>query len=88
LTQNFPNPFNPETIIPFAVPISGEMSVVIYNILGQEVVTLASGMREAGFYRLVWNGRDHLGRSVASGIYFVRLAAGEFIGVRKMLLLK
>ena len=88
LTQNFPNPFNPETIVPFAVPVSGEVSVVIYNVLGQEVITLASGVRDAGFYRLAWNGQDHLGRSVASGIYFVRLVAGDFTGVRKMLLLK
>jgi hypothetical protein len=88
LTQNFPNPFNPETIVPFAVPVSGEVSVVIYNVLGQEVMTMASGIRDAGFYRLTWNGQDHLGRSVASGIYFVRLVAGEFTGVRKMLLLK
>jgi len=88
LTQNFPNPFNPETTVPFAVPVSGEVSVVIYNVLGQEVMTLASGMRDAGFYRLSWNGQDHLGRSVASGIYFVRMVAGEFTGVRKMLLLK
>ena len=88
LAQNFPNPFNPETIVPFALPVSGETSVVIYNILGQEVVTLASGMHNAGFYRLVWDGKDHLGHSSASGVYFVRVVTGEFTGVRKMLLLK
>ena len=88
LSQNYPNPFNPETILPFALPVAGEVHMAIYSVLGQEVVTLMNGHRPAGFYRLVWDGKDHLGRSTASGIYFVRLVAGEFASVRKMLLLK
>ena len=58
------------------------------NILGQEIAVLASGYKEAGFHRISWNGQDALGRPTSSGIYFVRMVAGDFRAVRKMLLLK
>ncbi len=88
LNQNYPNPFNPETIVPFALPQAGEVRVAVYNILGQEVTLLIQGHREAGFHRVVWNGKDLFGRSLASGVYFVQMTADGFSGVRKMLLLK
>jgi hypothetical protein len=88
LGQNYPNPFNPETQIGYQLPEAGDVSVVIYNLLGQEVRALVQERQEAGFYRVVWDGRDARGRSVSSGVYLARMASGRFSGVKKMLLLK
>lgn len=88
LNQNHPNPFNPDTVVPFSLPKSGEIHLAIYNTLGQEIRLLASGMREAGFHRVVWDGKNQNGQTLASGIYFVRLQAGSFSSVRKMMLIK
>ncbi|MDA0709303.1 MAG: cohesin domain-containing protein, partial [bacterium] len=88
LNQNHPNPFNPDTIVPFSLPQSGEIHLAIYNALGQEIRLLASGVREAGFHRIAWDGKDQSGRLLASGIYFARLKAGSYHSVRKMLLIK
>ena len=88
LGQNFPNPFNPETLIAYQIPQAGDVSLVVYNMLGQQVHELVSGSHEAGFYRVNWDGKDALGRSVASGIYFARMQSGSFSNVKKMLLLK
>ena len=88
LGQNYPNPFNPDTAVPFAIPEGGEVRVAVYNLLGQEVVVLVRGYREAGYYRAVWDGRDARGRVVSSGIYLVQMVSGRFSDVRKMLLVK
>lgn len=88
LSQNFPNPFNPETVVPFAVPDAGDVKLSIYNILGQEVRTLVNDNLVAGFHRVVWDGKDLQGRAMASGVYFVRMSSENFVDVRKMLLLK
>ncbi|MDA0746491.1 MAG: Ig-like domain-containing protein [bacterium] len=88
LNQNYPNPFNPETVVPFALPEARNVSMVIYNVLGQQVRVLARGHREAGYHRISWDGRDAQGRTLSSGIYFVRMAAKDFVDVRKMLLIK
>ncbi len=87
LLQNYPNPFNPETEIRFMLRDSGLVSLVIYDLTGKEVVTLFNGRRLAGEHRLTWNGRDHLGQPVASGVYFYRLQVNEFQAVRKMIYL-
>lgn len=86
--QNFPNPFNPETTIAYALPQASDVRLVIYSALGQEVRTLIHGVRPAGFHRIVWDSRDNMGRQVSSGIYLYRLVAGEFLDTRKMLILK
>ena len=88
LGRNYPNPFNPQTAIPFAVPKPGEVRVAVYNALGQQITVLAEGQREAGYHRLVWDGRDSLGREAASGIYFVSMSAEGFSAVQRMMLLK
>jgi flagellar hook assembly protein FlgD len=89
LSQNYPNPFNPETTIRFDLPIPSKVTLRIYNILGQEVVTLLNGEnRPAGFYTARWNGRNGSGNQVASGVYFYRLEAGPFVMVKKMMLLR
>lgn len=88
LSQNAPNPFNPETIISYSLPQSEQVKLVIYNVLGQEIRTLVSAFQPAGRYRVVWNSRDDFGRSVSSGVYFYQITAGEFLDTRKMLILK
>lgn len=88
LAQNRPNPFNPSTEISFSLPKPAEVTLVIYNLLGENVVTLAEGLRAAGTHAVMWDGRDKNGGAVASGVYFYRLDAGEFSATRKMLLLK
>ena len=88
LSQNFPNPFNSETVIRFALPESGEMELAVYNLVGQRVVRLAEGAREAGAYTVRWDGRDARGSELASGVYLYRLWVGEKVETRKLLLLQ
>ena len=83
LSEAYPNPFNPTTTIEYSLPMSGEVSLKVYNLLGQEVANLVSGEIEAGYYSARWNASD-----VSSGIYFYRLRSGDFVRTRKMLLLK
>ncbi len=70
LVQNYPNPFNPSTRIKFNLPDLSEVSLAIYNILGQKVITLKDDVLDIGRYSVVWNGRNDLGNNVASGMYF------------------
>ena len=70
-------------IIEYLLPESGDVSLIVYNILGEEVARLAHGKHEAGSHKITWNVFD-----MASGVYFYRLQAGEFVKTRKMVLLK
>ena len=88
LQPNFPNPFNPSTTIRYQLPVGSEVSLEIYDVLGQKVRTLVSGKQAAGFHRMVWDSRDDSGRQVAAGAYLYRLRAGDFTQVRKLMLLK
>lgn len=88
LEQNFPNPFNPETRINFTVPVQNHVKIVIYNSLGQIVRVLADQNFAAGRHILNWNGRNDQGALVPSGVYFYRMKAGDFISLKKMMLLK
>jgi hypothetical protein len=88
LSDNYPNPFNPETRISFALPKSGEVDLVIYNVLGEKVKSLVSGKMEAGYHRVSWDGKDAHGVGVSSGVYFYRLTAGDFTATKKMTLVK
>jgi hypothetical protein len=88
LAQNYPNPFNPETVIRYQLPRAGKVVLTVYNISGQEVRTLVDRVQPAGYYRVVWDGKDRFGREAASGIYLYRLEAPSFIVTRKMLLLR
>jgi len=89
LEQNRPNPFNPMTVVQFTLSNSGVIELVIYDITGQKVSTLASGQRVAGTHVLKWDGRDDDGRKLASGIYVYQLVAGSGVFlVKKMLLLR
>lgn len=88
LAQNAPNPFNPSTQISFALPSAAKVSLTVYNVLGQQVKTLVDEYMTAGYQTVTWDGTDNSSASVASGIYFYRIAAGEFADTKKMLLLK
>ena len=90
LHQNFPNPFNPDTTIKYDLAESADVTLQIYNVLGQVVRTLvASEAQNAGRYQIRWNGMDDRGVSVSSGIYFYKISAdGKFQNVRKLMLLK
>ncbi len=88
LSQNFPNPFNPMTTIIVDVPQRGNVRLVIYTMVGQEVATLMDGEYAAGRYEVTWKGRDGFGVQVASGVYLYRLEAGTFSSTKKMILLR
>ena len=89
LGANYPNPFNPATIIPFAVPAeAGEVDLTIYNVLGQPVRHLWNGLLAVGEYRLIWDGRDEQGQPVAAGVYLYQLQMGEQTRIRKMVKLE
>jgi|YelNatPaOPRAMG01_1025707.scaffolds.fasta_scaffold11741_2 hypothetical protein len=89
LDQNYPNPFNPSTTINFSVAKAGNVKLVIYNALGQEVRTLVDQDFSAGSHSIQWDGKDSHGMSVSSGLYIYRISAGtDFVAARKMVLLK
>ncbi len=88
LGQNYPNPFNASTVIKFDLPQSSRVKLDIYNILGQKVKTLVDEKLSAGFKKVVWDGTNQNGNSVASGIYFYRLQTDKFIEAKKMVMLK
>jgi len=88
LKQNYPNPFNPSTTIEMVLPNAGNVHLVIYDVLGREVTRLVDGPMNFGTHKVVWNGRNANGQSLASGVYFAQLRADNFRYVRKMVLVK
>ena len=93
LLANYPNPFNPETWIPYQLSASADVTVSIYSVDGKLVRTLALGHQPAGVYQsksraAYWDGRNAFGERVASGLYFYTLTAGDFTATRKMLIRK
>ena len=88
LHPNFPNPFNPSTTIAYQVPQDGPVELTVYNIVGQPLVQLVRDWRQAGTYRIAWDGRDAVGQAVGSGVYFYRLRAAGQTASRRMHLLK
>ena len=93
LLANYPNPFNPETWIPYQLAKPGEVTLTVYSATGEAVRTLELGYQPAGVYdaqsrAAYWDGRNTLGETVASGVYFYTLSAGEFSATRKMLVRK
>jgi hypothetical protein len=93
ISQNYPNPFNPSTSIEFSVPVNSNVTLTIYNLLGQVVTTLVNEEISAGNYNVIWNGEDQSGFKVSSGIYLYKMQAtgtngNEFQQIRKMVLLK
>jgi hypothetical protein len=88
LHQNVPNPFNPTTTIRFDLAQAGRVELRLFDVAGRWVRTLASGVHEPGRHTAIWNGLDDAGRRAASGVYFYRLDAPEFVATRKLVLLE
>ena len=91
--SNYPNPFNPETWIPFQLDRAAHVRITIYDALGREVKGFDLGYLSAGYYKtreraVYWDGRNDMNERVASGAYFYRLEAGDFIGIHRMVVLK
>ena len=88
LLPAYPNPFNPVTTVRYQLPISSEVKMTVYDILGREVVVLLHGQKNAGIHNIQWNGTNRFGQSVASGTYFVVMKALNFNQIQKVLLIK
>ncbi|MDP2208490.1 MAG: FlgD immunoglobulin-like domain containing protein [Bacteroidota bacterium] len=95
LSQNFPNPFNPTTVIRYGLPSASHVTIKIYDLLGQEIKTLVDETQENGYRSVEWNGENSLGTDIASGLYFYRIEAADiqnpgkkFVQVKRMLLMK
>jgi hypothetical protein len=88
LEQNYPNPFNPSTNIWFDLPTRSKVTLKVYNLLGHEITTLVDEDLPVGRHLTVWDGRDRTGAAVATGIYFYKMVAGDFVETRKMMLLR
>ncbi|MCG8608049.1 T9SS type A sorting domain-containing protein, partial [bacterium] len=88
LSQNFPNPFNPSTVINYTVPQTAPIRLRVYNVLGQKIRTLLDGVKERGTHTIQWDGLNDSGQQVAVGIYFFRLETDDLTLSRKMLLVK
>lgn len=84
----YPNPFNPSTTISYDLPSEADVSIVIYDAIGQEIRQLVTQQHTAGRYSIQWDAKDHLGRSVGSGVYIAKIKAGQNTATQKMLLLK
>jgi len=83
LDNAYPNPFNPATTLRFGIPLEGKVSLIIYNLQGREVSTLIEGNMDAGYHSVVWNADSH-----SSGLYFVKMIAGEYVNTQKLMLVK
>jgi hypothetical protein len=88
LSQNYPNPFNPTTKIQFGLPVTENVQLRIYDVLGREVRSLLNERYDAGMYSVQWDGKNNFGRQVSSGMYIYHIRAGKFVQTKKMLLMK
>ncbi|SVC89352.1 uncharacterized protein METZ01_LOCUS342206, partial [marine metagenome] len=88
LHQNYPNPFNPVTTINYDLPQQTHVNLMIYDILGREVVKLVSEEMPAGYKTIIWDSRNNYGDPVSAGIYFYQIQTKDFVKTRKMVLLK
>ncbi|MBK6912126.1 MAG: S8 family serine peptidase [bacterium] len=88
LNQNYPNPFNPSTEIRFDLPEAIHAELKVFNILGQEVTTLVDDVRAAGAYRVLWDGKNAAGLTVASGVYIYQIKTPNFTDAKKMMLIR
>lgn len=88
LNAAMPNPFNPSTTIAYQLPVAGEVSLVVYNAMGQQIRVLEQGFRAPGVHQIEWNGRDDSGRAVSSGLYLYRFISAGLVETQSMTLLK
>ena len=88
LSHNYPNPFNPKTIIPYELFSSELVKIDIIDITGRTIRSLKNGTQSSGSYSVIWNGKDNFGKNVSSGTYFCKMMTGESVVSRKILLLR
>jgi len=85
---NYPNPFNPSTTLRYGLSEPGQVSLKVYNMLGQVVRTIIDEHQVEGYHEALWDGMNDVGGTVASGIYIYRMTAGSFVETKRMLLVK
>jgi len=83
LHQNYPNPFNAKTIINYELPITNEVELAVYDMLGKKIITLVNEVKNAGFHQVAWDASQY-----ASGIFYYQLKAGEFQTIKRMIYIK
>lgn len=83
LDDNFPNPFNPTTMIGYQLPVKSRVTLDVYDVLGRKMAALVHGEESAGFYKVSFDGSG-----LSSGVYFCRFTAGKYTSVKKMLMVK
>ena len=88
LHDNFPNPFNPSTTIRFDLPSATDVSIVVFNVLGQKIKTIERAQMNPGYHSIIWNATNDFGSQVSAGMYFYQLRTNEFVKTKKMILLK
>jgi len=88
LSQNFPNPFNPSTIIQYSIPINNFVHLRIIDLKGREVKTLINSFQTSGSKSVIWNAKNNQGRTAGAGVYFYSLNSGEYFATKKMVLIK
>jgi len=88
ISQNYPNPFNPETEIFYQLPEENRVTIQIFNLTGQLVKTLIDENQGAGYYSTQWDGRNDRNGRVPSGVYICKMKAGQYAGIKKMILIK
>ena len=88
LEKNYPNPFNPSTTIPFNITQAGNVTLSVYDMSGSLVKTLTSDYKEAGSYKVIWNGLNNDGQQVASGQYILKMSAPNYSNTLQMTFIK
>ena len=88
VSQNFPNPFNPDTKIQFALPEETHVQLEIYNVNGEKIAVLLNAKKDAGYHNVFWDGKNGAGKSVSGGLYLCRIHAGDYRKTIRMLLVK
>ncbi|MBK6772217.1 MAG: T9SS type A sorting domain-containing protein [Ignavibacteria bacterium] len=83
MSQNYPNPFNPSTKINYDLPVDGNVSIVLYDLTGRQVASIVNEVKTAGYYTVSFNASN-----LASGMYFYRISASNFVSTKKMVLVK
>ena len=88
LSQNYPNPFNPSTVVTYSVPERIRVTIEVFNILGQKIATLFDQEQDPGVHSISWVAQNSDGQVLGSGVYFLRMQAGTFSQVEKMIFMK
>jgi len=88
LSNAYPNPFNPCTAISYSLKDAGDVTITIYNVRGQQVKSFREDHSSGGKYRIIWDGTNDQGKSMSSGIYYYHMKSGNYIAIKKMVLMK